>query len=184
MSEFVISTRYANALLAISEEKNSFKEVIADISLVKNTLEGSKDLRGLLSNPVINSKTKANIIKEIFNTKVGGVVNNFLQFVLDKGRENLLNDICKRFISLSDEKLNQVNVEITSAVELSELQKNEIEKKLTMIINKNVIADYTINNKIIGGFKAKYNDTVIDASIQHQLELLKKVLFQEDYLKN
>ncbi len=48
MSEFVISTRYANALLAISEEKNTFKEVIADISLVKNTLEGSKDLKAFI----------------------------------------------------------------------------------------------------------------------------------------
>ncbi len=104
--------------------------------------------------------------------------------LIDKGREDLLNDICNRFISLSDEKLNQVNVAITSAIELSDLQKNEIEKKLTNIINKNVIAGYKIDNKIIGGFKAKYNDTVIDASIQHQLELLKKVLFQEDYLKN
>ena len=180
MSEYVISTRYANALLAISEEKNTFQEVIADISLVKNTLEGSKELKVLLSNPIINSKTKAIILKEIFSSKVGSGVNNFLQFVVDKGRENLLNDICKRFIALSDEKLNQVNVAVTSAVELNQLQKSEIEKQLTKIINKNVIADYKINNKIIGGFKAKYNDTVIDASIEHQLELLKKVLFQED----
>jgi F-type H+-transporting ATPase subunit delta len=147
-------------------------------------LEGSKDLKVLLSNPVINSKTKSAILKEIFSSKVGAVVSNFIQFVVDKGRENLLNDICNRFMMLSDEKLNQVNVAITSAVELNELQKNEIEKKLTKIINKNVIADYKINNKIIGGFKAKYNDTVIDASIEHQLQLLKKVLFQEDYLKN
>lgn len=184
MSEFVISTRYANALLAISEEKNSFQEVIADISLVKNTLEGSKDLKIVLSNPIINSKTKASILKEVFNLKVGEVVGNFLQFVVDKGRENILFDICNRFGELINEKLNQVNIAITSAIELSELQKKEIEEKLTKIINKNLITDYKINNKIIGGFKAKYNDTVIDASIEHQLELLKKVLFQEDYLKN
>lgn len=184
MSEFVISTRYANALLAISEEKNTFQEVISDILLVKNTLEGSKELKVLLGNPIVNSKTKAAILKEIFNSKVGSVVINFLQFIVDKSRENLLYDICNRFIALSDEKLNQVKVEITSAFELSDIQKNEIVEKLKNIVNKNVLASYSINNNIIGGFKAKYNDTVIDASIVHQLELLKKVLFQEDYLKN
>ena len=184
MSEFVISTRYANALLAISEEKNTFQEVIADILLVKNTIAASKELKVLLGNPVVNSKTKGSILKEIFNSKVGSVVSNFLQFIVDKGRGNLLYDICNRFIGLSDEKLNQVKIEITSAIELSEMQKTEIVEKLKNIVNKNVIASYNINSKIIGGFKAKYNDTVIDASIVHQLELLKKVLFQEDYLKN
>ena len=184
MSEFVISTRYANALLAISEEKNTFQEVIADILLVKNTITASKELKVLLRNPVVNSKTKDSILKEIFNSKVGSVVSNFLHFIVDKGRGNLLYDICNRFIGLSDEKLNQVKIEISSAIELSEIQKNEIVEKLKNIVNKNVIASYNINSKIIGGFKAKYNDTVIDASIVHQLELLKKVLFQEDYLKN
>jgi F0F1-type ATP synthase delta subunit len=41
-----------------------------------------------------------------------------------------------------------------------------------------------VNSNIIGGFKARFNDTVIDASIEHQLSLLKKKLFEEDYLRN
>ena len=184
MSEFVISTRYANALLSISQEKNTFEEVIENISLVKNTLLGSKDLKNLLSNPVIKLNVKAEILKEVFYSHVGPEVKNFLQFIVNKGRENLLLDVCQRFESLSDEKLNRVNISISSAIELSASQKNEIESKLTAIIKKKVISNYVIDTKIIGGFKARYNDTVIDASIQHQLELLKKVLFQEDYLKN
>ena len=184
MSEFVISTRYANALLSISQEKNTFEEVIENISLVKNTLMGSKELRNLLSNPVIKSSLKSEILNEVFNSHVGSEVGEFLQFIVDKGRENLLYDICQRFISLSDEKLKRVNISISSAIELSSSQKNEIESKLAAIIKKKVISNYSIDAKIIGGFKARYNDTVIDASIQHQLELLKKVLFQEDYLKN
>ncbi|MCB9247222.1 MAG: F0F1 ATP synthase subunit delta [Ignavibacteriales bacterium] len=47
-----------------------------------------------------------------------------------------------------------------------------------------MIAQFEIDNSIIGGFKARFTDTVIDASIQHQLELLKKKLFEESYLNN
>lgn len=184
MSEFVISTRYANALLSISQEKNTFNEVNEDISFVKNTLAGSKELRNLLSNPVINSSVKAEILKEIFASNIGSDVKNFLQFIVKKGRENILFDVCQRFEALSNDKLNQVNVIISSAIDLSSAQKEEIENKLAEIIKKKVIPSYKIDAGIIGGFKARYNDTVIDASIQHQLELLKKVLFQEDYLKN
>lgn len=184
MSEFVISTRYANALLSIAQEKNTFTEVRENISFVKNTLAGSKELRNVLSNPVIGSNVKAEILKEIFASNIGSEVNNFVKFIVNKGRENILFDICKRFESLSNDKLNQVNVSISSAIEMNSAQKEEIETKLAAIIKKKVIPSYKIDSGIIGGFKARYNDTVIDASIQHQLELLKKVLFQEDYLKN
>lgn len=184
MSEFVISTRYANALMELSEEKGTFEKSVADISLIKNTLDSSKELRHFLISPVIASDKKSAALEEIFNSHVGTDVNKFLSFLVEKGRENFLLDICERFISLSNEKLNQVNVNITSAIELSNAQKDDIKANLEVMINKKIVAEYVVDGKIIGGFKARFNDTVIDASVQHQLELLKKKLFEEDYLKN
>jgi len=184
MSNFVISTRYANSLMSISEEKDSLKEAIKDILFVKETLDVSRELRVFLSNPIISPKKKSDALKEIFESHVSKEVNSFLQFLITKGRENLLFEICKRFLSLSNEKLNRVDVEIISAVELSDIQKNEIKSKLETMINKIVVPSFDINSKIIGGFKAKFNDTVVDASIKHQLELLEKKLFEEDYLRN
>ncbi len=184
MSEFVISTRYANALMDISEEKNSFEKTLNDITLIHNTLKDSKELRNFLENPIIKVDNKSNVLKDLFGNLVDSGTFNFLKFLIEKRRENLLFDICKRFITICDEKLNQVNVDITSALELSESQKLEIKSRLESFINKKVIANYVIDSNIIGGFKAKFDDTVIDASVQHQLALLKKKLFEEDYLKN
>ncbi len=184
MSEFVISTRYAKALMSISEEKRTFETVIKEISLVKNTIEQSKELRNFLTSPIISDSKKSEVLKEIFQSHVGEDVNNFLQFLVEKGRENILQDICSRFISLSNEKLNQVDVDIISAIELSTTQKEDIKLKLEAMINKKIVARFDIDSNIIGGFKARINDTVIDASIQHQLVLLKKKLFEEDFLKN
>ncbi len=184
MSEFVISTRYANALMESSIEKNSFEKVMHDIELINGTLKSSKDLRSVLGNPVISSKKKANVLNEIFEGKVSGDVKNFLELIVNKGRENILYEICNRFLQLCDEKLNRIKVEVTSAVELTSEQKENIVKKLEEITHKKVVATYTLDNSIIGGFKARFNDTVIDASVHHQLELLKKKLFEENYLSN
>jgi len=184
MSEFVISTRYANALMESSLEKNSFEQVMKDIELVYNTLNSSKELRNVLENPIIPSEKKNKILEEIFSNKISDEVKSFISLIVNKKRENILLEICNRFLQLCDEKLNRIKVEITSAVELNNEQKNNIVKKLEEITNKKVIASYNLDNTIIGGFKARFNDTVVDASVKHQLELLKKKLFEEDYLSN
>ncbi|PID62669.1 MAG: ATP synthase F1 subunit delta [Ignavibacteriae bacterium] len=184
MSEFVISTRYAKALLDNSEKNNSFGKVNEDVRFIFNTLDNSKELRTFLSNPIIKSSVKLNSLKEIFSSHIGKETMDFLRFLIEKERQSALYGICKRFIDLSNGKLNKAEIEITSAIELSEEQKNTMENKLENMINKKLIASYKIDSNIIGGFKAKYNDTVIDASIKYQLKKLKNKLFKEDYLKN
>jgi F-type H+-transporting ATPase subunit delta len=184
MSEFVISTRYANALMEISEENNSFKTVVNDITIIHNTLVGSKELRNLLINPIVNSEKKLSILNEIFDGQISVEVKNFIKLIVEKGRENLLPDITKRFLSLADDKLNQVKVSVSSAIELDGTQKEKINTRLKEILNKNIVADYKIDNSIIGGFKVRFKDTIIDASVQHQLEILKKKLFEQNYLSN
>lgn len=184
MSEFIISSRYANALMGMSEEKNSFQSTVTDVVFIKNTLEGSKELRNFLNNPIIKLDDKSNALRKIFSEHLSANTITFLMFLAQKGRINLLFEICNRFIELSNIKLNQIDVVVSSAVELDENQKNEITNKLEDLINKRVMPSFKIDNRIIGGFLAKFNDTVIDASIKHQLEKLKKQLFEENYLKN
>ncbi len=184
MSEFVISTRYANSLMMISVEKDILNNIIEDISLIKNTLEASRELRVFLDNPVISSEKKGAVLKDLFDTRVSSDLANFLQFLVKKGRENLLFEISKRFLFLSNQKLNRVDVDVVSAIELDDKQKEEIKTKLEKMVNKTISPSFQIDSNIIGGFKARFSDTVVDASVKHQLELLKKKLFKEDYLRN
>lgn len=184
MSEFSVSTRYAKALMGIAESNNSFEVITSDLNLIHNTLLNSRELRNLLINPIINSSKKLKILNELFNAQISDDVKKFIKLVIDKGREDLLVDITNRFLSLADEKLNQVKVSVLSAVELDEMQKEKINKRLKDILNKKIIANYEVDNSIIGGFKVKFKDTVIDASIKHQLEVLKKKLFEQNYLRN
>ncbi|MEE9432276.1 MAG: ATP synthase F1 subunit delta [Melioribacteraceae bacterium] len=184
MSEFVISTRYANALMEISEEKNSFERTLEDMELVNQTLLNSKDLKNVLQNPIISSDKKSTILEEVFASHISEGVKNFLKLIVNKGRENILLEISNRFLELCDEKLNRTKVQISSAIELSDEQKENIAKKLEEITNKKIISEYNIDNSIIGGFKARFGDTIIDASVKHQLELLKKKLFEQNYLSN
>lgn len=173
MSRFTVSTRYAVSLLENSIEKNSLSKVSKDIEFVNSTFTESKELRRIMANPVISSDKKKNILDALFLDKVSIEVMQFLYVILKKGREELYYDITGRFIELKNLKEGIVRVVVNSAVELDDSQKNNIISKLENFTNKKVEAKFLIDTSIIGGFVARIGDTIIDASILHQLEKLK-----------
>lgn len=179
MSIYRISYRYANSLFQLAEEKNSLKKLADDAELIFSTLEKSKELRAILKNPVIKPKDKKNVLAKIFQDKISKVMIEFLDFVVDKNREDILIDIMREFLNLRDNKEGILRTNIISAVELDDELKKEIETKLEANTKKKVISKYFIDPKIIGGFIIKLGDTVIDASLTHQLERLRKK-FSED----
>lgn len=178
MSNINISNRYATALLELAEEKKSLEEIAVDVELVKNTLLGSKQIQLMLLNPVIKSEKKHQILTEIFKGRVSDEILDFILFILKKNREDLLTMIIKRFLELRDERLGIVDAKVLSTIGFSDEQKKKLQQRLEEVIKKKIRITFKEDKNLIGGFIIKVNDTVFDASIKHQLELLK-----ENFLK-
>ncbi len=178
MSNINISNRYATALLELAEEKKSLEEIAVDVELVKNTLLGSKQIQLMLLNPVIKSEKKHQILTEIFKGRVSDEILDFILFILKKNREDLLTMMIKRFLELRDERLGIVDAKVLSTIGFSDEQKKKLQQKLEEVIKKKIRITFKEDKNLIGGFIIKVNDTVYDASIKHQLELLK-----ENFLK-
>ena len=174
MIDFKVSYRYASSLLKMAADKNILEKISVDAELIKNVLHENPALRRMLDNPVIKPHVKTSILEEIFKSKVDKETMNFLRFVIQKDREDLLYDIFQKFLELYNDKLGIVNVDVKTAFEFDEDQKEMLKNKLENYLNKKARIEYKLDKNIIGGFFAKIGDTVYDASIQHQLELLKK----------
>ena len=65
-------------------------------------------------------------------------------------------------------------MEVSATSEFTNEQKNVLQNRLEKILNKKVRLNFKIDLELVGGFIAKVGDTLYDASIKHQLELLKK----------
>jgi F-type H+-transporting ATPase subunit delta len=174
MADFRILHRYATSLLETTLEKNNLDVITSDIKLLVETLDENRQLQLALESPVIKPETKLSILKEIFETKVSKDSMDFIEFIVIKRREDLLGSIGKRFLELRDEHLGIANVEVSTAVQFSDEQKRLLETKLEKILDKKVRLNFKTDVNIVGGFIAKVGDTLYDASIIHQLELLKK----------
>ena len=179
MSIYNVSSRYAKALVEISLEKGNFEKIGEDVELIYNSLNGSKELRSVLGSPIIREEKKISILDEIFQSHVSPEIMNFMKFIVSKKREDMLIDIMRRFIDLKNDRMNILEVMVESSSDLSVEQKKSMEENLKSKTGKDVKLSFKTDENIIGGFRLRLKDTVIDASVKHQLELLRKSFLGE-----
>ncbi len=178
MSEVKVSHRYALSLIEDSLDKKNLERVQTDMQLFSETLDKNRNLVQAFDNPVVRPEIKKNIVKDIFEKHFSKETIAFLEFVIDKRRENLMQSIASQFLALVDEHFGIVKVKVKVAFDFSAEQKNSLNQKLRNILNKKVELSYSIDNELIGGFVAQVGDTLYDASISHQLDLLRKEFIQ------
>lgn len=184
MADFRILHRYANSLLETAIEKNNLEVVATDIKLIVDALDKNRQLQLMLDSPIVRPETKLSVMKEIFSNKISKDSMSFVEFIISKNRESLLNSICKRFLELQDDHLDIANVFVTTSTEFSNEQKSLLQNRLEKILEKKVHLNFKTDEKLVGGFIAKVDDTLYDASIRHQLELLKKQFLAGDISLN
>ena len=174
MAEQKVSARYATSLLDSAVQKNLLDTISDDIEFVSSVLKQNPNLNKLLENPVVRTEKKVAILEEVFKNRVDPDTMDFILFVVKKKREEILFSILEKFKELRDIKLGFVNVNVSVASEFSDSQKNELQNKLQNVLKKKVRMSYKVDEKILGGFIVQAGDTVFNASIKHQLDLLKK----------
>ncbi len=174
MADIRVARRYALALIDLAEEASQLDTVRKDMELVLQTVKRSRDLQLFLESPIIREDKKKQILSELFKGKISAMTTKFLELLAEKNREGLLPEIIGQFRELHNERLGIVEVLVTSAVKLTKTQQQELERQLEQYTNKKVTAKYGIDPVLKGGFVARIGDTVLDASVKRQLELLRE----------
>ena len=171
-----VASRYASALLKTAQQANSVDAVRKDIDLLKTSVAVSRELANFLKSPIINADQKAGAIRRIFEGRISPLALNFLFLLVEKKREGELPQILGSFDDLYNEHMGVVKAQISSAIELDEQQKQAILDKVRRYTGKTVLPDYNIDSALIGGFMVRIGDRVLDGSVRHQIEILKKTL--------
>lgn len=174
MTNRKVARKYNLALYYTAEEQKSVDTVKQDLIDLQRSIAGSKELSNFLLTPVISSDKKAGVIKAMFSGKVNTLTLRFLEFLCEKNRINLLFDITDDFINLFNEKQGIVQAKVKTAVEITAAEKKTLTDKLKQFTGKDINAVYTVDPAIKGGFIARIEDRIIDASITRQLELLRE----------
>ena len=98
---------------------------------------------------------------------------DFIDLVIAKQREQHLPEIVEQFGILRDGKMGIVSIDVTSAVEFTPSQHTDLASELERYTKKKVRIRVTVDRAIRAGLVVRIGDTVLDASMRRQLELLK-----------
>ncbi|HEY4643148.1 MAG TPA: ATP synthase F1 subunit delta [Bacteroidota bacterium] len=169
-----VARRYAHALIDLSVEMQGLETVSKDLALVLLTFRSSRDFQLFLESPIIRGDKKKQVLRALFKKRISDITEKFLALLAGKNREMLLPDIIREFHRLQNEHLGIVEVVVTSAVDLMKEQREALERTLEAYTRKKVVAEYRVDPAVRGGFIVQVGDTVLDASVRRQLELLRE----------
>jgi len=176
MSVQRIAQRYAQALLDSAIATNQLDVIESDIQVLARAGESSSELRAAMRNPAIDKSKKMNIVREIFEASVSQLMMQFLMLLIHKNREMYYVDVIRQLGVLYDRHRRVARVDVTSAFELGEAERVKIVSQLEQRTGMTVAVTYHIDAALIGGISVKIGDSVLDSSIQRQLERLRSTM--------
>ena len=176
MAKLVTKT-YGEALFQLALEENTLDLVMEEVEYVKNAFAENDDLLKLLNHPKISKDEKIKVIENIFKGNLSDSVVGFLVIIVEKDRYNELEAIFDYFIGVVREYKNIGSVAVTSAVELTEEQKKQVEERLLQVTKYvDFIMDYQVDESLIGGMVIRIGDRVVDSSIKSKIDAMAKSL--------
>lgn len=174
MSITIISKRYADSIYSIIKEKNLNLDKIIGISfLMSSEIEKNEELKKFIESPNFSIDKKLNLFSQYFSG-LSQEEKYIFEYIITKDKLSIIKEIAECLVEIEIKSANILRVEAYFAVEPSEIQKNKIIEKLKNRYNKNIELIVKVDKELLGGVKLKIEDIVIDGSIKHWLNIIKK----------
>lgn len=167
--------READALDAWSEALGQAGAVMAD-----------GQVADFLGNPVLSDEERLKFVTGLLSSAASGAHSlldgsdrrgtNFLKLLIENDRVEVLPEIAEHFAALKAEVENVVDVTVTSATALGDVQKEAIADALRKRLGRQIRLETELNEDLIGGAVIRAGDVVIDGSLRARLEGLANAL--------
>jgi F-type H+-transporting ATPase subunit delta len=166
---------YARALYEAAKEQDKLDAVREELGDFVEAQRQVPELRELLRNPQLDQRLKASALEEL----LGGdeaLVRNFLLLLAEKNRAGEIDEIAREFDRLVAEAEGILDVELTTAVELSDEETRDVIAQIEKASGRKVEATQRVDPDLIGGLVLQAGSLRLDASVRGRLDRLRQEL--------
>jgi F-type H+-transporting ATPase subunit delta len=183
MTLSAVATRYANALADVVSPGTSAirpEAALEELRGFESAFKESVELQNALISPAVPVGRKRAVVGRLGDLlKISPIVRNFLYVLIDHRRIGSLTDILHSFELIMDERLGFARAEISSARELTDVQRAALSAQLAQLTGKQIRMRFAVDESLIGGAVARIGSTVYDGSVRGQLQTLGRRLSTE-----
>jgi len=173
----LIAQAYGEALYELAVEENKVSELTDEARSLKAAFSDGDDFLRFVKHPQITKEEKVKVIEDSLKGKVSDDMVGFLKLIVEKDRTTEIIPIFDYFIKAVDDLMGIGNARVSTPLQLSETQKENIEKRLLDTTDyKEMHIEYEVDPSLIGGMIVRIGDRVVDSSIKTRLYELKKDL--------
>ena len=176
-----VARRYAAALFNVTVREGLLDQAEGDLATLAGVWGEHSMIDETMAHPQIPIEKKRNILRQIFGNAVSPLVLNFVLYLLDKKRLDLLLPIEREYQRLADEHRRTVRAYVTTAVPLADDQAEALRQKINGQTGLDVLLVPTVDPRLIGGMIVRVGDRLWDGSIRGYLSELRQRLAGERF---
>ena len=166
---------YAQALFEAASAQGRLDRVHEEVTDFAAAVAEVPELRAVLRNPQIEPREKARVLEELLGD-ADELLRNFLMLTAEKGRIADIEEIAREFERLIAREERRLDVELTTAYELSDDEAQGIIKQIEDASGRKVEATRSVDPNLIGGLVLQAGSMRVDASVRGRLERLRREL--------
>ncbi len=175
MKTLVLVKKYTLGLVNALKDEEEFSVVSQELREFARLLSTNEDLSRALAHPYIQAARKVLLVREILaRAGAAGKTTRFLLLLLEHGRLSLLSDILQNLPVYWHEKKGVSTYEVSSAVSLTEGQKDRLRRELENLEKRPVFLQFKIEPDVVAGLSLRKGNVIYDASIRGHLRKLRE----------
>ncbi len=126
----------------------------------------------LTKSPSLTAADLAGVITDVAGAALDAGMQNFVRVLAENRRLLLLPEIAAHYEELRAAVENTLDVEVISAVTLSDAQADKLKQALSTRLKRAVRMQNSVDSTLLGGAVVRAGDLVIDGSLKGRLERL------------
>ncbi|MGN6189756.1 MAG: ATP synthase F1 subunit delta [Conexibacter sp.] len=172
-----IAQVYARALFEVAKEHGKLDLVREQLGEFAQALDENGDLRVFFFSPYFSTEEKKDGLRRALVDADPAIVN-FLETLLERHRMPVIFRIRDAYQRLWDDENRLLPVEVTSAVGLDDATVKSIGERIGEQTGQRVELTSKVDPSILGGIVLRVGNSILDASIKHRLDQLRKHVAQ------
>lgn len=176
MTSYEIAHRYSKALMNLCASNEQMEKWAKDLKTLHTALKHTPKWKYFFSIPQIPIQEKEQVISKALGENYDKKLQDFLFFLLKKGRFTYLSDIVKDFERRTAAHVGVKQAYVITAVPLEAKAKETLQNKLENFYNYKIQLIEKKDPSILGGVILVIGNKIIDHSIRNRLDNLEEYL--------